>query len=229
MADGHHGAVEFAQVFLQPLRGLQIQMVGRLVQQQDIGVLQDQPPQIYPGLFAAGQLVKQLLPHVGADGQTVGHLILGGAGVVSSQRLKAGRQFTVPPQQDVVTFPLGHPGGEIIHFRLQRLHPFKGGIQHVLHHEAGGVDGDLGDQSHPPSGGNEDLAAVRFQFAGQQTEQGGLSRAVFPQQTHPFAGIDLEGDAVQYFLFQIEGLYNVLHRDIYHIIACLLPDPLRCQ
>ena len=229
MADGHHGAVEFAQVFLQPLRSLQIQMVGRLVQQQDIGVFQDQPPQIHPCLFTAGQLVKQLLPHIGADGQTVGHLIFSGAGVISAQRLKAGGQFTVSPQQYLVTFPPGHPGGQIIHLGFQRLHPLKGGIQHVLYREAGRVDGDLGDQSHPPSGGNDDLAAVRLQLAGQQTEQGGLSRAVFAQQTHPFTGVDLEGDAVQYVLFQIEGLYHVLHRDIYHIISCLLPDLLRYQ
>ena len=39
VGDGHHRATEGADVFLQPLRGLKVQMVGGLVQQQDIRVL----------------------------------------------------------------------------------------------------------------------------------------------------------------------------------------------
>ena len=42
VTDGDHRAAKFAEVFLQPLCGLQIQMVRRLVQQQDVRVLQDQ-------------------------------------------------------------------------------------------------------------------------------------------------------------------------------------------
>ena len=118
-------------------------MVCRLVQQQDIRVLQDQPRQIHAGLFAAGQLVKELLPHVRADGQAVGHLVFGGGGVIAAQRLEAGGQVIVPPQHGVVALALCHPVGQLIHFRLQCLHPLKSGVQYVLHRVPGGIDGDL--------------------------------------------------------------------------------------
>ena len=39
MGDGHHGAPELLDVGLQPLRSVEIQMVGRLVQQQDVRIL----------------------------------------------------------------------------------------------------------------------------------------------------------------------------------------------
>ena len=58
MGDGHHGAPELLDVVLQPLGGVEVQVVGGLVQQQDICVLQDQAAQVHPGLFPAGELVE---------------------------------------------------------------------------------------------------------------------------------------------------------------------------
>ena len=41
VADGDHRTAELAKVFLQPFRGLQVQVVGRLVQQEDVRILQN--------------------------------------------------------------------------------------------------------------------------------------------------------------------------------------------
>ena len=42
VADGDHRAAELAEVFLQPFRSLQVQVVGRLVQQEDVRILQNE-------------------------------------------------------------------------------------------------------------------------------------------------------------------------------------------
>ena len=73
MADDQHAAAKVQEVVLQPLGAAQIQMVGGLVQQQDVRVLQNEPGQVHPGLLPAGEGVEELGAHGGGDVQTVGH------------------------------------------------------------------------------------------------------------------------------------------------------------
>ena len=51
MGDGDHRAPESPDVLLQPLSGVEVQVVGGLVQQQDVRVLQDEAAQVHPGLL----------------------------------------------------------------------------------------------------------------------------------------------------------------------------------
>ena len=60
MGNGDHRAPEGADILLQPFGGVEVQVVGGLVQQQNVRVLQDQSSQVHPGLFPAGEAVKQL-------------------------------------------------------------------------------------------------------------------------------------------------------------------------
>ena len=53
MRDGHNRARIGFQVIAQPAHRVQVQVVGRLVEQQDIGLLQDDARQVDAGLFAA--------------------------------------------------------------------------------------------------------------------------------------------------------------------------------
>ena len=64
MGDGKHRALEAGHIVLQPLHRVQIQVVRRLVQQEDVRILQDQAAQIDPGLFAAGQSGEFPLAHL---------------------------------------------------------------------------------------------------------------------------------------------------------------------
>ena len=73
-------------------------MVRRLVQQQDIGVLQNQAGQVDTGFLPAGELVKLLLPHGGGNGQAVGDLVFPGIRLVASARLKGRGQLVVAMQ-----------------------------------------------------------------------------------------------------------------------------------
>ena len=53
MRDGHDRARIGLQVIAQPAHCVQVQVVGRLVEQQDIGLLQDDARQVDAGFFAA--------------------------------------------------------------------------------------------------------------------------------------------------------------------------------
>ncbi len=55
MGDGDHRALVVPQMAFQPGHGLGVQMVGRLVEQQDVRLLQQQTAQGHPPPLAAGE------------------------------------------------------------------------------------------------------------------------------------------------------------------------------
>ena len=62
MRDGDHGAGKLLQELLEPLDALGIEVVGRLVEQQHVGLRQQQPAQRDAALLAAGQLADLRVP-----------------------------------------------------------------------------------------------------------------------------------------------------------------------
>ncbi len=90
MGDGQHGALVTVQILLQPFGGPEIQVVGGLVQQEDVGILQNQAGQVDPGLLPAGEGGKKLPPHVLGNLQAIAHLIQLRLGIVAAPRLKSG-------------------------------------------------------------------------------------------------------------------------------------------
>ena len=62
MGDGQDGARVGGQVLLQPLHALGVQVVGRLVQQEEIGPGQQQPAERDPAPLPAGQAVTSASP-----------------------------------------------------------------------------------------------------------------------------------------------------------------------
>ena len=75
VGDGQHGALVTVQILLQPFGGPEIQVVGGLVQQEDVGILQNQAGQVDPGLLPAGEGGKKLPPHVLGNLQAIAYLI----------------------------------------------------------------------------------------------------------------------------------------------------------
>ena len=208
MGDHQHRAPEAPDILLQPLRGVKVQVVGGLVQQQDIRVLQNETAQVDPGLLAAGETGELLLPHGLGDGQAVGHLVDGHVRVVSAEGLESLVQSAVPPQDGRVALSRRHSGGQFLHLRRQIVEPGEGGAQHILHRIALGVHGDLGDQPQTAALSHHHGALVPVQLPGQDLEQGGLARAVPAQKSHPLALVDLKGQSVQDILSDFKGLYQ---------------------
>ena len=56
-------AREMVQIILQNLQGLDIQVIGRFIQDQDIRILHQDTEQTQPPLFAAGQLADRRVLH----------------------------------------------------------------------------------------------------------------------------------------------------------------------
>ena len=227
VGDGDHRAVESPDVLLQPLGGVEVQVVGGLVQQQDVRVLQDEAAQVHPGLLPAGEAVEELLPLGVRNGQAVCDLVHRHVRVVAAEGLEPLAEGAVPLQNRRVALPGGHPGLQGPHLLRQALQPGESGAQHVLHRVAGGVDGDLGDQAHPSALAHHDGALVIVQLAGQYLEQGGLAGAVAAQQAHPLPLVHLEGEAVQHVLPHLKGFDQVVYLDLNHMLASIAPQASR--
>ena len=73
-------------------------MVRRLVQQEDIRVLQNEPAQVHPRLFPAGQLRKRPGAHGLIHGKAAGHLVHRRVRVPAAQALKPGVEIAVAPE-----------------------------------------------------------------------------------------------------------------------------------
>ena len=194
VGDGEDGALVLAEVALQPLGGVEVQVVGGLVQQEEVGVLQNETGQVDPGLFPAGEGGKLLLPHGLGDAQARCDLAQRGGGVVAPGMLILRRQRVVPGQQRLVLRSLGQLGGKVGELGFHVVEPGKGGVQHVLHRVAVGVDRDLGNEPHPAALGQRDGAAVGDDLPADHPKEGGFARAVVAQQAHPLPGVHLEGD-----------------------------------
>lgn len=132
---------------------------------------------------------------------------------------EASIQLAVTPEGGVVGGALLHGEGQGVHLVLHAKHAGKGGAQHILHRVALGIDRDLGDKPHAAARRDLHRAAVVVQLAGKYFEQRGLACAIAAQQAHPLAGVHLKRQAVQYFLFQVEGLHQSLYANVDHVCA----------
>ena len=160
---------------------MKVQVVRRFVQQQDLRVLQDQAPQVHPGLLPAGETVEKLAAHRLGNRESVGDFIDGHVGIVTAKGLKPFAQSAVAPQQGRVRLPCGHPGRQALHLPGQLLQAAKGRPKHIFHGVLRGIYGNLGNQPHPTALAHRNGALVIVQLSGQYFKEGGLARAVFAQ------------------------------------------------
>ena len=104
------------------------------------------------------------------------------------------------------------------------MEPPKGGAEHIVHRVPRRVHRDLGDQTHPVARRNGHGALIVVQFSRQYFEQGGLACAVFAQQAHPLALVDLKGDAVQNIVPHLKGLHQAIDLNLNHRFSSALPQ-----
>ena len=68
MGDGHHGAGVALQKLLEPVHRFGVQVVGRLVQQQHVGLGEQQLAQRHAALLATGEHANLGVPRRQAQG-----------------------------------------------------------------------------------------------------------------------------------------------------------------
>ena len=166
MADDDHGAVVLVEHAFEPADGVDVQVIGRLVKQQDVGLgkqgLGEQYAQFEAGSdFAHGGVVQAL---VDADGFHV--VVFGGFGV-GVNRVALGHRrphFGVPHQHHV-----------------QHAHVFVGKL--VLAQLA---------QAHAVF--NRHFAAGLLQIAAQNLHEGGFARTVCADKAVAVAFAEFDGD-----------------------------------
>ena len=194
VGDEDDGGVELDQVPLQPLQRGDVEMVGGLVEQQQVGLGGEGAGQRGAGQLAAGEGRQGALGLLGDEAEAA----------------QDGEDFVAPAVAAAGFQPLlgggvgGHrllAGVALRHLPLQPLQ-LGLGLEHVaaagedvvaerhlrFARRALVVQGQAGAALHGQRAG------VRRQLAGQDPQQGRLAGAVAAGERHPLARLELEGD-----------------------------------
>ena len=187
MADHQHGAPEILKVFLEPGDALQVQMVGRLVEQQQIRPGQQHPAQAEPRPLAAGKNPGGLVlvfPQV-QPGQHPLHLA---APSVSVSFLKGPGQAVIlssqPAKQLLVSRGLRHPGLGLPHFLFKGDDRVKHALQRPQHGFLSAELPLLRQIADAKALLNAHASLVRVFQPGDDFHQGAFPAAVHPDQAH---------------------------------------------
>ncbi len=208
------GGIAFEEGF-QPADRVQVQVVGGLVQQQDVRLLDQRPGQQHAAFHAAGQ---------------AGEVLLAVQVELGEHRVHALEQLPGAARLDLIVE--GLEAGQVLIHALRLVRIAQGAAQVVvLVEQRAQLAQALGDhvvhavvlvlghflfqaRDHQVLGAL-DLAVVGLHLAGQDLEQGGLAGAVAAHQTEPLAGFDGEVDIVEQRLLA-EVQLNLSQRDQGH-------------
>ena len=179
------------EVLLQPVARLDVQVVGRFVEQEHVRLHEEEPGQGDPHLPPPGELAAVPLP-VGREkaeaAQHVPHLRLHGVAPLEAEFLL---EMSEPLQERSMVGSIVRHGlqasGQFGDFPLDPLELFEGG--HCLGEQgpAAAHDPVLGEvtDSRPP--GEDQVAGGMFHLAGDDPHEGGLARPVFADEADPFS------------------------------------------
>ena len=222
MADDQHRALVLLQRLLQPLGGLKVEVVRRLVQQQQIGLGQQQPRQAQAGLFAAGEHPRGLILAALGEAQTRQHALDAAGPLVAAGGLEAIQQVGIAAAQAGIFIRVlvlfGHLGLQRAQALLHLLQWIEHALQLLLHGQVALDVGLLRQQPHARTLDDGDAALVRLHRAGDQPKQRGLARAVRANQPHAAARLEREAHVLQHGVHR-EGLGDVLYGQKYHRIT----------
>ena len=175
--DHDHGPVVAGQEVLQPGEGGEVQVVGRLVQQQQRWRQQEQPRQRRPHAPAAGKLRQRAMQLVGPEAEAAQDGARRRLEPIAAERLEAVLEIAVARGERVTRRRL-EGAGDVLHLALERPHLVEA-AQRFHQHGAGGAGGDLLRQI-PDGGGARaaHLPGVRLVETGQDPAERGLAGAV---------------------------------------------------
>ena len=183
MADHQQAAAVVLQVVAEPDDRIGVQVVGGLVEQERLGVAEQDAGKLDAPALAAGEGVQRLVEHPVGQPQARGHRGRLGLGSVPAEHGQPVAEVAVPPDRLVRL--------DRVRVRHQRL-----GLAHVIAHlvqAAGGEDPverehvkiagprvlrEVADGPGMPNGPGGGLAVAR-----QDLSQGGLARAVAADET----------------------------------------------
>ena len=214
VGDREHRALVGLQALLQGLGARQVEVVRRLVEQQQRGAGQLEQQDLQPGLLAAGQGAERL---PGARLQLVpgerGHRLVDQQRVLGHQDLDRGPPGQVRPGVGLREEARHHPGAQppvpLVRHRLPRE-------QQVTDHgcflgTTGGAD-ELAHDAEAAARG--DRTRLRLEIPGHQPEQRGLARAVRPDQGGGDPVADAEAHVVEQGPSVRQNMADMRHLDM---------------
>ena len=198
MRDHDERALPVQQRLLQPLDGFQVEVVGRLVQQQQIRLLEQQLRQQCARALAAAQMRQLLAVLILVEAQPAEHLADAHLVVIAAGHLEGGLRMAILVEQrgdsrhrraarprpgDAPTRPARRPGRAAGRRRVSIA------SCRVIVASRWRVLRQIADRQ--PALAN-DIAAGRWLGAGQNAQQGGLARAVRADHADAVACFDAE-------------------------------------
>ena len=203
VADQDQGRRAFQEEILQPLGGLDVEVVGGLVEEHEVRLGQQERGQHEAVLLAAAEGLDRLAEVLLAEAQPLedaGDFVFQVVGVAALDLVlkvivAVGQAFVLGR----IGF-LGDGGRDAERLLLQGDEAGQGRLGLVPEGAAALPAGLLFEVARMHGGVQPDRAAVGLFPAGEDPEQGGFAAAVGPGQGDPLAGADLEGHAVQYRL-----------------------------
>ena len=178
MGNDHDRAAVGLEVVAQPVHRVHIQMVGRLVEQQDVGLLQNDAREVDARLFAAREQRKPLRAHCLGNFQAVAHAVDLKIAVIAAEDLQTGLELGVALEQGGVVRLARHLVGQRIHGRSDLVGFVKRQPQHILDRGFRREIRHLVDHARVFARAERYVPTVVRQAAGQNVQQGGFARAV---------------------------------------------------
>ena len=209
MGDGHDGAGVALQELLQPIDRLGVQVIGRLIKQQHVGLGQQHAAQRHAALFTAGEQADfgvprrqaqrvsgdfELVLGVGASGGDDGFE----ARLLGGQRVKVGVFFGV---SGIHRFELGLGGKDCTHARFNAF------AHRVLRVELGFLRQVADVQAQHRRGFAFDFLVQ----TGHDFEQGRFARAVHAQHADLGTGEKAQRDVVENLAFGRHDFADLVH------------------
>ena len=209
VGDGHYGAAEAFEEHLQPLDRFGVQVVGRLVQQQHVGLGQQQAAQRHAAFFTTRQQADLGVPgrqtqRIGGDFQLVLGVGAGGGndgfefGLLGGQRVEVGVFFAIG---DVHLF-------QALFGRKHRTHR----LFHRFTHRVLVVEfGFLLQVTDAQACHGQRFTLVFLVDTGHDLEQRGLARAIEAEHANLGTREKREGNVLQELAFGRHRLADAVH------------------
>ena len=219
VGDGDDGAFVLLEVLLQPVDALGVEVVGRLVEQQDVGLLQEQAAEGHAAAFAAAEVGHQLVLVGTAEG-VHGAFQLGVEvpSVVGFQQL---RELSLAGDE-LVEVGIGLGEG-VVHLvvLLQQVDDLLHGLLHHLLDGFGVVElGLLLEVAHAVAGGEDHLALVVLVDAGDDLHQARLAAAVEANDAYLGSVEEAQVDVFQNLAAGRYELAHAHHREDNFFVVC---------
>ncbi|HOV77066.1 MAG TPA: hypothetical protein PLS24_03500 [Sedimentisphaerales bacterium] len=200
MADDDYGRPVVGQEFFQPLCGVDVQMIGRLIEEHEVGFGEEELCQKESVLLPTAELVSRAMVISWAESKAFQHLldlVIEMIGIESVQFLLEVIKPCGQPASFGRVLGMSEPGRCVFGLMLQIDEMLDGSAGFFPDRASRGKLGMLFQVTQFDAAGDQTLAAVARFSPCDNFEECGLARAVRPHQPCAVPGEDVKGDAIE--------------------------------